>query len=668
MALQTIVSLIKNKDNHISKILKVRNFNSILSALFRILFRFNYLFRSYYLFKENVDIKSINEFWMVRIGFCRKRNFLPYLNVDPNLFNKPQLCSNLINLPLEIHTCQEIYVKHFFRYISMKKFNNVIKKWRKLLIPGGILKIQVEYNENKEKIESLLEILKKNRFYLLKIEDNDIRVDNKLTICAIKEDVTNNISQLPKNEKMRDIFSIISQNDDLFFNTNKLCILGIASMSVKNYLKELNFKNIEIQSLDKLSLLRDFNDNYFDGVIAANFLEFNNYSTYPTIFNEIRRVLKPNKQVLLIVPEKNNYNLRETATYFNKRIITQILDKENFSIEWVNLNSSFKMIQILFLNQFESPTEKTGIKVCLLGNYTLRYTHLNSTWWDGQVRAFEKLGYDLLILDIKDHSFNYLLKSIRQFNPDILWIAGKIVIEFLKKNAEYFRSSKIKVIYWFWDARIPINYDFSNLIHTMFISSMGEIPLYKKAYNLERVYFMPAPITPQIMHRNRFIKEKYEIGFSGHLDYSKYHKERTEIINYLKKFFQVKVVNNVYNNIPEFYAQCKIVFGGTPYLRKIELIASNRFYIALSCGTCHLTNYVNGLEKVVTNHDHLIWYAKKEELKAIIQKYLQDTKLRLNIKLNAENLANEKHNNLVRIKNMLDIVNGKTEEFYGFLD
>ena len=166
------------------------------------------------------------------------------------------------------------------------------------------------------------------------------------------------------------------------------------------------------------------------------------------------------------------------------------------------------MIQILIFNQFESPVEKKGTKICLMGNYTLRYTHLNSTWWDGQVRAFEKLGYDLLILDIKDHSFNYLLKSIKLFNPDILWIAGKIVIEFLKENADYFRSSKIKVIYWFWDARIPIKYDFSNRIHTMFISSIGEISLYKKAYNLKRVYFMPAPITPQIMHRNRFIKEK----------------------------------------------------------------------------------------------------------------------------------------------------------------
>ena len=654
----------KNKDNGVSKILKIRLFNSILSALFR----FNCIYRRYYLLKEKVDIKSLNEFWMVRIGFFRRRNFLPYLNVDPYLFNKPQLCSDLINLPLGAHTCQEIYVKHFFHYFSMKKFEKVIKKWRKLLIPGGILKIQVEYGENKGKVEILLEILKKNRFYILNLEDNDNRVDNTLTICTIKENILKNIPHLPKNEKLRDIYSIISQNDDLFFNTNKLCILGNESIRVKNYLKGLNFKSIEIQPLDNLSLLKDFNNNYFDGVIVANFLEFNNYSIYNTIFNEIRRVLKPNKQVLLIVPEKGNYKLRETATYFNKGIITQILDKENFSIEWINLNSSFKMIQILLLNQFENPVEKKATKVCLLGNYTLRYTHLNSSWWDGQVRAFEKLGYDLLILDIKDHSSNYLLKSIKLFNPDILWIASKIVIEFLKENVEYFRSSKATVVYWLWDVRTPIKFDFKGVIDYMFISSVGEIPLYKKSYNLDKIYFMPAPITPQILHRNKSITEEFDIGFTGLLDYSKYHKKRTEIINFLKEHFQVKIVNNIFNNLPEFYSRCKIVFGGTPDLNYLELYSSNRLYLALSCGCCYVTNYFNGLEKLAYNEKHLLWYENKKDLLQKIKKYLNSYELRNKIKNNAENLARLKHNYILRIKNMLDIINQDTEEFYGFLD
>lgn len=37
------------------------------------------------------------------------------------------------------------------------------------------------------------------------------------------------------------------------------------------------------------------------------------------------------------------------------------------------------------------------------------------------------------------------------------------------------------------------------------------------------------------------------------------------------------------------------------------------------------------------------------------------------IKKNAEKLAREKHNYKIRISNMLDIINGKTEDFYGFI-
>ena len=674
MTLQRLIFLLpkiimKNQDTGISKILKITIFNSILSALFRILFRFNRIFRSYHLLKKKIDLKSLNEFWIVRIGFFRRRNFIPYLNVDPHLLNKPQLCSDLMNLPFKTHTCQEIYVKHFFHYFSVKKFEKVIKKWRKLLIHGGILKIQVECAKHKEKVETLLGILKKNRFYILNLEDTDIRVDNTFTICAVKENFLKNIPPLtPKNEKLRDICSIISQNDDLFFNTTKLCILGAESIRVKNYLKSLKLKNMEIQPVDKLSLLKDVNNGYFDGVIVANFLEFNNYSMYKAIFDELRRILKPNKQILLIVPEKNNYILRETATCFNKGILTQILDKENFSIEWINLNSSFKMLQILLLNQFENPIEKKATKVCLLGNYTLRYTHLNSSWWDGQVRAFEKLGYDLLILDIKDHSFNYLLKSIRLFNPDILWIAGKIVIEFLKENADYFRSSKTTVVYWFWDVRTPIKFDFKGIIDYMFISSVGEIPLYKKFYNLDKIYFMPALITPQILHRNKFIMEEFDIGFTGLLDHSKYHKKRTEIVNYLKEHFQVKIVKNIFNNLPEFYSKCKIVFGGTPDLKNLELYSSNRLYLALSCGCCYITNYFSGLEKLATNEKHLLWYENKKDLLQKIEKYLNSYELRNEIKNNAENLARLKHNYILRINNMLDIINHDTKEFYSFLD
>ena len=42
--------------------------------------------------------------------------------------------------------------------------------------------------------------------------------------------------------------------------------------------------------------------------------------------------------------------------------------------------------------------------------------------------------------------------------------------------------------------------------------------------------------------------------------------------------------------------------------------------------------------------------------------------LREEIKCNAEQLARLNYNYILRITNMLDIINNKTEEFYGFIE
>jgi len=668
MALQRLILLMKNKDNGISKILKIKKFNSILSALFRVLNRFKRIFYFYMKYGKSFDLKNQLDFWVLRIGFIRKRNFSLFLNIDPFLSNKPSICVNLKNLPFVKESVQMININHFFQYFPMSNYNKVLKSWSEKLIPGGMLNINVKLYNNEKNVELLKTNLRKCNFFIKDWDDSNVPINNTANIKAIKIKEVEKVPSISPNEKIENLQLILSQNLELIKKGKKLCIIGYNSAVFRDFLVHQKFKADNIKIFTDLNLIHKAQDNLYDIAIIANYLEFKNSSEYGKIFKEIRRINTPSGSVLIIIPEKKHFLIKETATIFEKGIITRILDENNFPIEWINLSSTFKLIQILVRNDFEKPLNFNGIKVCLMGNYSLRYTHLNNVFWDGQARAFEKLGYETLVLDVKDYSFNYLISALKRFKPEYVWIAGKLAIEFLNKFKLYFKSSNIKVVYWFWDVRIPKKNDFSNVIHTMFISSVGEIPIYKKAYNLKRVFFMPTPITPQIMHRNRFIKEKYDIGFSGLLDYSKYHKERTEIINYLKKFFQVKIVNNIFNNIPEFYAQCKLVFGGTPSLSKFDLYASDRFYIALSCGTCHITNYMNGLEKIGANHENVIWYVKKVELKALIQKYLQDTKLRLKVKLNAENLAKEKHNYLDRIKNMLDIVNGKTEEFYGFLD
>lgn len=638
------------------------------SSFFRICLKFKIISKIYLRYLKSIDLKNLEDFWIIRIGFIRRRNFLPYLNIDPYLFNKPDMCLNPKTLPFKNESCKIIYIRHFFRYFSdISNYSKIFKNWNKKLIPGGMLKIQVKIKDNNKKLEIVKNKLNENYFYIKEINTFDSNIDNSITIIAIKQILIDNIPLQFLNEKFNNIAMILNQNIQIFFRHNKICILGFNSSDIKDYLKK-KIKDKEISALNNIVSLSNVPDESFDCLILANFLEFIHYKQFDRLFKELRRITEPSSPLLIMIPEKKNYILRYTRNVFDKGIILRVLDELNFTIEWINLSSSLKMIQVLIRNQFENPIEKNGIKVCLIGNYTLRYSHLNSSWWDGQVRGFEKLGYETLVLDVKDNSFNYLMKSIKIYKPDILWIAGKIAIDFLRKYVEFFRSSKIKVVYWFWDVRTPEKINFKGVIDYMFISSVGEIDLYKNAYNLDNVYFMPTLITPQVLHRNRNIKEKYEIGFSGLLDNSKYHRKRTEIVKFLSQYFEVKIINNIFNNIPEIYSQCKIIFGGAPDLKHLELYSSNRLYISLSCGCCYLTNYFKGLEKIAVNEEHILWYNTKDELLEIVKKYLNDAEKRYKIKENAESLAEVKHNYTSRIINMIKIVERKTDEFKGYIN
>jgi len=647
---------------------KYKNFQLILSAIFRIFLRFKRVFSYYFSFKTSYKFNLINEFWIVRVGYIRPRTFFPYLNIDPFLSNSPQICLDLKNLPFKKNSCQEICIKHFFKYFPSKNLKRFLKMCFKILIPGGLLKIEMNSISNKIKVENLKKSLVKNGFMIRDIISNDLKFKGCINLIAYKN-ISNNVSKIYISRgKSEDICKILKENLDLFVNKKKISLIGFQLTFIKEFLKKSNINVEEISDIENFMGLSENSDDNFDLSIIANFFEFLNPSNYKEIFQKIRKILKPNSKILLVVPEKTNYTIKEIHQFFDKGILTRILDENNFKIKWINLSSTLSMIQVLFENLYENPIIKNDPKICLLGNYTLRYTHLNSSWWDGQVRAFNKLGYNQLILDIKDNSFNYIFKCIKDFKPELLWIGGKRVIDFLIHYSDFFKKSKIKVVYWLWDVRIPIKFDFSNIIDYMFLSSKGEISLYNENYNIDKIYFMPALITPQILHRNENLKEIYDIGFAGLLDYSKYHRKRTQIIKYLNKFFNVKVVNNIYNNLPEFFSQCKIIFGGTPDLKNLELYSSNRLYFALSCGACYITNYFKGIDRLVENEVHLLWYKNKKELINLIKKYLKNEKKRIEIKKNAEKFAQLKHNYIIRIQNMIDIINNTTKEFYGFLN
>lgn len=641
---------------------------SIASAIFRISLRNNFIFKQYFKFRKSVNFESIDEFWKIRIGFINRRNYFPYLNLGSHLINKPPFCVSLNKFPFKNESCKEIYVRHLFKYASLKKIKPILKSWHKILIPGGYLKIEFPLKGNERRFEILKNYLKEKKFFIEKVKKTDLKFNGRIKILAIKQKLIKNNANYFSSKKIRDIFSILKQNKSLFLGKKKICILGKHSNLIKKQLKEIYSDFSEIVSFNSVELFFNISENDFDLCVIANCIEFCQNWRLNEIFNQIRRILKPNSPIFLLVPEKKNYYLKESVQLLDKGIFMRKLDENNFVIKWINLSSSLKMIQVLAENQYENPSIKNDTKVCLLGYYTLRYSFLNSPTWDGQIRALEKLGYESLILDILDNSYQYIFKRIIDFEPDILWVAGRKTLDFLKKYSDFFIESKIKVIYWMMDVRIPKRINFKGIIDYMFLSNKGQIPLYKKRYNIDKIFYMPQFITPQILHRNKNIREEYEIGFVGGLDFSKYHKKRTQIIIYLMKFFNVKIVNNLYNNLPEFLSQCKIIFGGAPDLDHLELYTSNRLYVALSCGCCYITNYFNGIEKLAENEKKIIWYRNKNELVDLIKKYLSNKEQRFKIKKNAEELARLKHNYLIRIQNIIDIINNKTEEFYGFIE
>lgn len=646
---------------------KSKIFSRILSAGFRIALRFRLLYEIYFRFKYAIKSDSIDEFWIVRIGFLQRRVYFPYLNINPYLKNKPQFCTSLIRSPFKAESCKEVYVKHFFKYLSENKVKKFLRSYYKKLIPAGALKIEVKYENNEEKIDKLIKTIEKNDFFLEEINKTNLKINGRIILTALKEKKKSSVPNTVNKDKMNEILRILRQNYKLFSEKPKICIFGFHHDFIVDFFQRKTLGKVEVRGYNSLNSSSGIIKDFFDVCIICNFLELIPPRDNIEIFTEIKRIVKPEAPILLIVPEKNHYKIEESQQIFDKGILTQILDNINIAIEWETLNSTLQMIQVLLENRNEFPLERNGIKICLLGNYCLRYSHLTHSDWDGQIRAFDKLGYETLTLDMKDNSYEFVLKRIKDFKPDILWTGGNEPIEFFMKYAEYFRNKTFKVIYWFWDPEPLTKFDFRNIIDYIFYSVKGGLSKFKMAYNVEKVYYMPNIVTPQFLHRNRYIREKYDIVFTGSLDFSKFHKSRTLTLLYLSRIFNVKTINYVYNNYPELYAQSKIIFGGAPDMKHVELYLSNRFFFALSCGSCYINNYVKGLEKLGENEKHFLWYNNKKELVETLKKYLANNQLRFAIKENAEKLAKEKHNYLIRIQNMLDIINGKTEGFYGFI-
>lgn len=84
---------------------------------------------------------------------CGKRYLNDYIHIDINEFDHVDYISSVDNLSMfENNTITEIYASHLLEYFDKYEIITVLKEWKRVLKPGGVLKIAVPDFKNLVKV------------------------------------------------------------------------------------------------------------------------------------------------------------------------------------------------------------------------------------------------------------------------------------------------------------------------------------------------------------------------------------------------------------------------------------------------------------------------------------------------------------------------------------
>ena len=327
------------------------------------------------------------------------------------------------------------------------------------------------------------------------------------------------------------------------------------------------------------------------------------------------------------------------------------------------------------------------MRICALGAYGRRHGWPGFSW-DGQFRAWKDLGHDVMHVDIRSEGKDYedLRDRLLAFEPELVWIDLKDGLPFLIRLVDDIGKRDFRVLYWLRDLRAPEGTSspvpvkppkvklekIRGLIDYLCLVAGGKLLLqHQRMYEVPRVCFMAQFCVPPVIYR-RDVPQVHDIVFTGGMDLSIWHRGRTKLIRRMCDHYSVKVRNNAIKDLSEFNSSGKIVFGADVVGEKPEFqplyYTSQRFWQALSCGSCYVCQWFPGIERLARNHEHLVWWKDERELYEVLDYYLAHDEERERIGRNAQVFACDKHTHIKRIQNIFDFMEDENVGFQGFID
>lgn len=265
------------------------------------------------------------------------------------------------------------------------------------------------------------------------------------------------------------------------------------------------------------------------------------------------------------------------------------------------------------------------MRVSETGNFDIAYL----------TKGTKKYYRNAIVFENKIEDLNYLINRVRALKHG--WWMGDYS---LKKDSKYLHS----------------------LVSHIFLAVRSFVAPYSKRYK-RPTHYMPLC---GLDHETVKIRPvTWDVMFIGRYNNSSDHRERIPYIERLKKDFNFKLIHNEGHTRDRKY-----LYGNTPINISISKsedgMTSNRLFDILASGGFCLVRYFPGLDEMFANGQHLVWFNSVKEMKGLVQYYLKNEQERKEIAKNGHNLYKKKHTAQHRIQNIFDIMNGKTEEFYGY--